>query len=96
MKNRKRLLRQQRVISIGITVALSILAFVITGCDVYTKYHPSGAYAAAENAQAELAHEQAALVHQYRECLAKKETNPQVDCSEYRAAIEVIEKTPSK
>jgi hydroxyethylthiazole kinase-like sugar kinase family protein len=89
--HRKRSLLQQ-IIGAGTTMTSLISVFVITVCDVYTKYHQSGAYAAAENAQAELAHEQTTFVHQYRECLAKKETNPQVDCSEYRTTIEVIEK----
>jgi hypothetical protein len=95
MKNRQRPLLRRQVISIVPTIALLISVVVITGCEAYTKYHPYGAFAAAENAQAELNREQTALIHQYRECLSKKETNPQVDCSEYRTAIEVIEKTPS-
>lgn len=88
LPHQRSLLRRQ-IIGTGTTMALLISAFVITGCDLYDLREAS---ATAENARAELAHEQAALVHQYRECLAKKETNPQVDCSEYRTAIEVIEK----
>ena len=41
--------------------------------------------------QAELVDEQAALIRQYRECLARAETDPEVDCSGYRTAVEVID-----
>ena len=83
----------QQVVLAG---SLAISALVLASCEAYTKYHPFGALAEVRHAEAELAREQAAFVRQYRECLAKKEANPQVDCSEYRTAVEVIEKTPSK
>ncbi len=41
--------------------------------------------------QAELAAEQAALIRQYRECLARAETDPEVDCSGYRTAVEIFD-----
>ena len=40
---------------------------------------------------AELVAEQAALIRQYRECLARAESDPEVDCSGYRAAVEVLD-----
>jgi len=70
------------------TLLVSTLSIV--GCDLYTQYHPYGALSKSANAQAELNSERAALVRQYRECLEKKQADPQVSCSEYRIAIEVI------
>ncbi len=41
--------------------------------------------------QAELAAEQAALIRQYRECLARAEANPEVDCFGYLTAGEILD-----
>ncbi len=41
--------------------------------------------------QAELAAEQAALIRQYRECLARAEADPELDCFGYRTAVEVLD-----
>ncbi len=41
--------------------------------------------------QAALADEQAALIRQYRKCLALTANHPRVDCSGYRTAVEVLD-----
>jgi hypothetical protein len=67
---------------------------IVTGCTGYTRYTPTGAVSAWIDAEAELKREHAALVRQYRECLEKHETDPAVDCSGYRPAIQLIDKWP--
>ncbi len=42
-------------------------------------------------AQAALADEQAALIRQYRECLARAESDSDVDCFGYLTAVEVLD-----
>ncbi len=61
-----------------------LCAVLAVGCDL----GPAGELM---ESQAELAAEQAALIRQYRECLARAEADPEVDCSGYRTAVEILD-----
>ena len=67
--------------SLPLLCAALVLA---VGCDL----GPAGELM---ESQAELAAEQAALIRQYRECLARAEADPEVDCFGYPTAGEVLD-----
>ena len=68
-------------VSLPLLCAALVLA---VGCDL----GPAGELM---ESQAELAAEQAALIRQYRECLARAEADPEVDCFGYLNAGEVLD-----
>ena len=75
----------------GIMRGFVLVALLLcAGCSAYTQYHPYGAIAAEANADAALAREQTALIRDWRECLKRSETEPSVDCSQYRTAIQIV------
>lgn len=88
----------------GITVSLSILALLflgITGCAEYLEMKGVESketkllktrQAEAVQRQSEVLQRQAEIMELYKSCLQRKETDPKVDCSEYRTALEVVVK----
>jgi hypothetical protein len=62
-------------------LSLIILAPLVGGCFLPLEQ--------LRTARAEKTREETALLRQYRECLQRAETNPDVDCSGYRTAVEI-------
>lgn len=71
----------------GIMV-MAAIAVLMSGCQSM-KWHPLIASAYERQSREALQYEQAALLAQYRECLKRSESNPEVRCEEYRRAIDV-------
>ncbi len=79
-------------------VSLPLLCAVLvltSGCGVRgyvgSSWRLNRANAELSRKMAELVAEQAALIRQYRECLARAEADPEVDCFGYPTAGEVLD-----
>ena len=72
-------------------VAVLAIAFSIAGCFVVQR---EIGIARRAQAEADIAEPRAEITQMYKECLKRNQDDPNVDCSEYRAAVEIYLKEP--
>ena len=74
-------------------LSISALLFLgIAGCSEYLEMYgvESKETKLLKTRQSEAVQKQTEIMEMYKSCLQRKETDPQVDCSEYRTALDIV------